>query len=186
MLIISIDFATCVHISIQSRSPTLLMDWLSSAKLLQVTSSTLLRNAAVIGPTYPQAPIRCQRVRLQLSQREIPPRAFILHFLENTAPALAEDVTRRRRRSLTQLQVSKEDEDAPLTSYKLARRRAGSHSPQNSLAHGCAQDVALVEQICYFDSLDGWVAESIKASISITKLGPKRRRRRRRRRTVTS
>ena len=149
-------------------------------------NSTLLHDAAVIGPTYPQAPIRCQRVRLQLSQREIPPRAFILHFLENTAPALAEDVTRRRRRSLTQLQVSKEDEDAPLTSYKLARRRAGSHSPQNSLAHGCAQDGAPVEHICYFENLDGWFAESIKASTSITKLSPKGRRRRRRRRTVTS
>ena len=29
-----------------------------------------------------------------------------------TVPALGEDVTRRRRRTLTQLQVSKEDEDA--------------------------------------------------------------------------
>ena len=72
----------------------------------------------------------------------------------NTAPAVAEDVTRRRGRTLTQLQVSKEDEDAPLTSYKLARRRTGNHSAQNSLAHGCAQDGALVAQRCYFDSLD--------------------------------
>ena len=140
-------------------------------------NSTLLHDAAVIGPTYPQAPIRCQRVRLQLSQRH--------HFLENTAPALAEDATRRRRRSLTQLQVSKDNEDAPLTSYKLARSRAVSHSPQNLLAHGCAQDGALVEHICYFENLDGWFAESIKASTSITKLSPKGRRRRRRRRTVT-